>query len=398
MWRHEAPHVLAALARRYGDFAAAEDAVQEALLAASRQWPEEGLPDHPRGWLLRVAQRRLVDAVRSERARAAREERVVAGEDVAPDDAPGRDHDDTLALLLLCCHPSLTPASQVALCLRAVAGFTTAQVAAAFLVPEATAAQRVSRAKATLRDARVRLGVVERAELPDRVQAVLHVLYLVFNEGYTASSGDRLVDRALTDEAVRLVRVLHDRLPSHGEVAGLLALMLLTDARTPARTDDGGDLVPLAAQDRARWRHDLVVEGTALLERVLPAGPPGPYAVQAAIAAVHAEAPTAAATDWPQVVALYDVLARLTPGRAVTLNRAVAVGAAEGADAGLAALAPLLADPASARHHRTHAVRAQLLEEAGRTDDARAAYALAARLSTNVREQRYLNARLAALG
>jgi RNA polymerase sigma factor (sigma-70 family) len=394
VWRSEAPHVLGALVRRYGDLGDCEDAVQEALVVASRDWARTGSPSYPRGWLIRTASRRLLDMRRSESARSDREHRY-AGE---PPSGAASTRDDPLDLLTLCCHPVLTPASQVALTLRAVGGLTTAQVAAAFGVPERTMAQRVTRAKATLRSSGVRLRNLAPDELPDRLAAVLRVLYLVFTEGHTTTEGDDLIDSRLSTEAIRLVRDLHSRLPDHDETAGLLALMLLTDARRASRTDEHGDLVPLEHQDRARWDHDAIAEGVAIVERVLPRGFVGTYQLQAAIAAVHAEAPTWDDTDWPQVTALYRMLDEYAPGRAVTLNLAAAVGMSEGAHAGLAALRPVLDDATARGQHRTHAVHAHLLERAGDLDAARVAYATAARLATNAREQRYLNHRLVSLG
>ncbi len=403
MWRREASHVLGALLRRHGDLADCEDAAQEALEAAARQWPVEGTPDSPRGWLIRVASRRLVDRVRAERARDARETAVAWA---TPDDArhtPPADvaspseQDDSLTLLLLCCHPALTRPSQVALTLRAVAGLTTAQVAAAFIVPEPTMAQRLSRARATLTEAGARFVAPAAADLPGRVAAVLDVLHLVFTEGWTASAGDALVDTALTGEALRLTRQLRGWLPDHDEVAGALALMLLTRARQATRTDARGDLVPLAEQDRSRWDAALVAEGATLLAEVLPHGHVGRFQLQAAIAAVHAEAATWVATDWPQISLLYAMLDDVAPSPAVTLNRAVAVAMARGPAAGLAVVEPLLGLPTMRRHHRTHAVRAHLLEMAGDRPGARQAYAEAARLTASRPEQRYLNARAAAL-
>ncbi|HEY6749091.1 MAG TPA: DUF6596 domain-containing protein [Mycobacteriales bacterium] len=390
VWRECAPHVLVALVHRYGDFDAAEDAVQEALLAAARQWPAEGTPDNPRGWLIRVASRRLVDQWRSDQARAVREE-LVAREPAVP---AGPEGDDSLGLLLLCCHPALARPSQVALTLRAVGGLSTAQIARAFLVPEATMAQRISRAKARLRQVGARFTVPAAAELPDRVAAVAQVLYLVFTEGHTATTGTGLTDTSLAAEAIRLTRTLHRLLPRAGEVSGLLALMLLTDARRAARTRPDGSLVPLAEQDRSRWDRARITEGIALVEATLPAGPVGPYQLQAAIAAVHAEAATAADTDWAQIELLYRMLADRAPGPVVTLNHAVAVAEVRGPAAGLEMLEPLLADPALRRHHRLHAVHAHLLERAGQPDRARAAFATAARLATSIPEQRYLNSRL----
>ena len=397
VWRRESPYVLAALLRRHGDLGDCEDAAQEALTAAAVQWEADGVPDHPRGWLVRVASRRLVDQVRSDRSRVVRELGVAAREPADALLAPAADApaatDDSLQLLLLCCHPALRPPSQVALTLRAVAGLSTAQIAAGFLVPEPTMARRLSRARATLRAAGARFVTPDPAELPARVAACLEVLHLVFNEGYAASSGAALLDTSLTAEAIRLTRALHEALPDHDEVTGALALMLLTAAREATRTDERGDLVPLAEQDRSRWDTDLVAEGVALLEEVLPRGHLGRFQLQAAIAAVHAEAPTWDATDWRQISLLYGMLERLAPSPAVTLNRAVAVGMALGPERGLAVVEPLLADPAMDRHHRTHAVRAHLLETAGDHEGAQAAYEQAARLTASIPEQRYLNAR-----
>ena len=374
---------------RYGDFAAAEDATQEALLAATRQWPEDGVPDDPRAWLIRVASRRLIDQIRSDRARADREERA------AQTDLEGRptDHDDSLALLVLCCHPALTRPSQVALTLRAVAGLNTGQIARAFLVPESTMGQRISRAKARLREQGARFAVPPLAELPARVAAVNQVLYLVFTEGHTATTGSGLQDPELTAEAIRLTRRLSGCLPDDGEVAGLLALMLLTDARRPARLDAEGTLVPLADQDRSLWDAAAISEGVALVEAALPRGPVGPFQLQAAIAAVHAEAATAAETDWGQIATLYAMLADLAPSPVVTLNRAVAVAMAQGPQAGLDLIEPLVDDPQLRRQHRLPAVRAHLLEMTGDLEAARASYAEAARLATSIPEQRFLNSR-----
>jgi predicted RNA polymerase sigma factor len=394
VWREVAPHVLGALVRRYGDLDAAEDAAQEALLAAARQWPAEGRPDNPRGWLIRVASRRLVDQWRAEQARADREQ-LVARTSAEPPAGP--DVDDSLTLLLLCCHPALTRPSQVALTLRAVGGLSTARIARAFLVPEAAMAQRISRAKARLRQAGARFTVPPPEQLPDRVAAVAHVLYLVFTEGHTATAGTGLTDTSLAAEAIRLTRRLRAHLPGDPEVAGLLALMLLTDARRAARTRPDGSLVPLAEQDRSRWDRAAIAEGVRLVEAALPAGPVGPYQLQAAIAAVHAEAPVAAETDWREIETLYRMLESVAPGPVVTLNHAVAVGEVDGPAAALALLEPLLADRQLRHHHRLHAVHAHLLERSGRGAEARAAYATAARLATSIPEQHYLNARATAL-
>jgi RNA polymerase sigma factor (sigma-70 family) len=383
--RELAPQVLAILVRRYDRFDACEDAVQEALLAASQQWPESGLPDSPRSWLVTVASRRLVDEWRSESARSRREE-AVATLDV--ERGPTEQRDDTLTLLFLCCHPELSVPSQLALTLRAVGGLTTAEIAAALLVPESTMAQRISRAKKSLRDARFELP--PPAELPERLRVVLHVLYLVFNEGYAASSGERAQRADLTAEAVRLVRLVHEQVPADGEVAGLLALMLLTEARRAARTDADGLLVPLGEQDRSRWDRRMIEEGVGLISRTLGRGPVGPYQLQAAIAAVHDEAATADDTDWPQILALYDVLVRVSPGPVVTLNRAVAVAMVHGPLAGLAELGTLDGDERIARGHRLDAVRAHLLEMSGDRAGAVTAYRRAAKRAESIPEQHYL--------
>jgi RNA polymerase sigma factor (sigma-70 family) len=383
-----APQVLAALLRRYKDFAAAEDAVQEALLAAATHWPADGMPTRPEAWLITVASRKLTDQLRSEQARRRREE-AVPGELPAPGADVPVSGDDTLTLLALCCHPSLTAASQIALTLRAVGGLTTAEIARAFLVPEATMAQRIARAKQKIKASGARFTP------PSDMRAVLHVLYLIFNEGYTASSGPSLQRAELAHEAIRLTRMLRRLLPADGEVAGLLALMLLTDARRAARTREDGSLVPLAEQDRTRWDRALIEEGLGLVRHTLRHARVGPYQVEAAIAAVHAEAATAAETDWAQVVALYRVLARLDPNPMVTLNEAVAVGMAEGPAAGLAVLRGL--DEQLAGHHRLHAVRAHLLEMAGEKAAARREFDAAARLTTSVPEQRYLRERASRL-
>ena len=401
--RELAPQVLAALTRRYGHFDLSEDAVQEALLAASAQWPGEGVPDSPRGWLITVASRRLTDQLRSESARRRRE--VTAAAAVPSDEllAPPADadepaKDDTLTLLFMCCHPALSPASQVALTLRAVAGLTTAQIARAFMVPEATMAQRISRAKRTIKVSGIAFQLPPEAERADRLSSVLHVLYLIFNEGYTATSGPDLVRTDLTGEAIRLVRMVHGQLPDDGEVAGLFALMLLTDARRPARTGPDGALIPLAEQDRALWNQDSIAQGVALVSGALTGGPLGPYQLQAAIAAIHDEARAAADTDWPQILALYELLERVFDNPMVTLNHAVAEAMVNGPRAGLQLLNSLDADERLAGHHRLDAVRAHLLEMAGEHDEARASYQLAARRTTSLTEQRYLDARAARLG
>jgi RNA polymerase sigma factor (sigma-70 family) len=400
--RRLAPQVLGALVRRYGHFDACEDAVQEALLAASLQWPEHGVPEDPRAWLITVASRRLTDELRSELARLRREETVAAqlpsDEHVAP--APGdepSEADDTLTLLFMCCHPALSSASQVALTLRAVGGLSTAEIARAFLVPEATMAQRISRAKERIKASGISFRRPAEPERAGRLRVVLHVLYLIFNEGYTATSGPELQRVELTREAIRLTREVERLLPDDGEVAGLLALMLLTDARRPARTRPDGALVPLADQDRGRWNQGSIAEGVALITRTLERAPIGPYQVQAAIAAVHAEAERAEDTDWPQILALYQLLDRISPNPMVTLNQAVAVAMVRGPQAGLDLLGTLEADKRMASHHRLSAVRAHLLEMAGDRAAARSSYWLAARHTTSLPERRYLEARAARL-
>ena len=393
--RELSPQVLGILVRRYGDFDGCEDAVQEALLAAARQWPAEGTPANPRGWLTTVASRRWIERWRQDAARRRREETAAALAPPPPE--PGPAADDTLTLLLLCCHPSLTQASQVALTLRAVGGLTTAEIARAFLVPEATVAQRISRAKQRIKAGGANFRPPVEAERAERLAAVLQVLYLIFNEGYTASSGTALHRVELSGEAIRLARQLHARLPTDGEVAGLLALMLLTDARRPARTRPDGALVPLAEQDRSRWDAQAIAEGVALVTRALASAPVGPYQLQAAIAAVHDEAARFQDTDWDQILGLYELLDRLAPGPVVTLNRIVAVAMVHGPEAGLRQLAAAEAEPALAGHHRVDAVRAHLLELAGDHQAAHAAYRLAARRTLSLAEQHYLESRAARL-
>ncbi|MFC4020843.1 RNA polymerase sigma factor [Micromonospora sp. GCM10011542] len=399
-----APQVLGLLVRRHGQFDRCEDAVQEALLAAATQWPGQGVPDNPRAWLLTVATRRLTDEWRSERARREREVAVARREPAyasvvpAPDADPAVPaEDDTLTLLFLCCHPALARSAQVALTLRAVGGLTTAQIARAHLVPEATMSQRIRRAKQRIEATGARFAPPAPGDREDRLRAVLQVLYLIFNEGYTATSGPDLHRAELTGEAIRLARVLRRLLPEDGEVTGLLALMLLTDAHRAARVGPGGELVPLAEQDRRRWDSNAIAEGIALVTEALTWSPPGPYQLQAAIAAVHAEAPTAEATDWPQILALYRLLARVAPNPMVTLNQAVAVAMVDGPRAGLALLTSLDADERIAGHHRLAAVRAHLLELAGEPGPAREAYLAAARGTTSLPEQRYLELRAARL-
>ena len=396
--RRLAPQVLGAVVRRYGHFDTAEDATQEALLAATTQWPQEGLPDNPRGWLITVASRRLTDLLRSEQARQRREDTVaqwtLPEHRLAPAaDAAAVGSDDSLILLFLCCHPALPPAAQIALTLRAVGGLTTAEIARAFLVPEATMTRRISRAKQRVRASGARFGMPAGAERGERLDAVLHVLYLIFNEGYASTSGPNLQRAELSAEAIRLARMVHRLLPDDGEVAGLLALMLLTDARRAARTRRDGGLVPMAEQDRRLWDAHQSAEGVALLTDALPRGATGPYQLQAAIAAVHDEAPSTEATDWPQIVALYELLIQLSDNPVVALNHAVAVAMVRGPEAGLHLLAALAADDRIAQDHRLHAVRGHLLEMAGDRVAARDSYLSAAARTTNLPQQRYLHER-----
>ncbi len=395
-----APQVLGALVRRYGHFDLAEDAVQEAMISAVFQWPDGGVPANPRAWLITVASRRLTDLLRSEQARQRREGAVARW--ALPEQwvAPPADRplsDDTLILLFMCCHPSLSPASQIALTLRAVGGLTTAEVARAFLVPEATMTRRITRAKQRIKASGVPFAMPSARERADRLAAVLHVLYLIFNEGYTSTSGPALYRGELATEAIRLARMLHRLLPNDGEVTGLLALMLLTDARRPARLGPDGGLIPMAEQDRTKWNSEYIAEGVALISEALPHGPTGPYQIQAAIAALHDEAPTADDTDWPQILALYEVLMGMASNPVVALNHAVAVAMVRGPDAGLDLLDGLEADERIARDHRVHAVRAHLLEMDGDQRAARLAYEQAARLATSLAQQRYLNSRIARL-
>jgi RNA polymerase sigma factor (sigma-70 family) len=405
--RQLAPRVLGTLVRRYGDFDTAEDAVQEALVTAATRWPIEGMPNNPHGWLITVASRRITDQWRSESARRRREQSALEMTPVEERSAPAADTrigsevnidaDDSLRLLFMCCHPSLSPSSQIALTLRAVGGLTTAQIAQAFLVPEATMAQRISRAKATIKSAGARFSVPADEEFPERLRAVLHVLYLIFNEGYTSTSGPELNRVELTAEAIRLTRDLHRQLPTDGEIAGLLALMLLTDARRPARTRPDGSLVPLAEQDRSLWNAEAIREGTAIITEALQTTRIGPYQVQAAIAAVHDEAADDASTDWPQILELYKVLHSIAPSPVVTLNHAVALAMVEGPNAGLAMLDTVADDPRLATSHRLDAVRAHLLEMTGDLASARETYLTAARRTNSLPERRYLESRAARL-
>ena len=380
--RELAPRALGAVVRRYGDFADAEDAVQEALLEASQQWPRD-LPTHPLGWLVTVASRRVVDTIRAHDARRRRED-TVALLDVPVESS---DEDDSLVLLFLCCHDALSPTLAIPLTLRAVAGLTTREIAAAYLVPEATMAQRISRAKAKLRGETFSVP----SDLTGRLRSVLEVLYLLFNEGYASSSGPDLARVDLSSEAIRLTRMLHASLPANAEVAGLLALMLLTDARRTARTGPSGELVPLAEQDRSRWDRSRISEGMRLLTAALKQREVGEYQLLASVAALHDQSPSHQDTAWAEIASLYGLLERMTGNPVVTLNRAVAVAVVQGPQAGLALLDGLALDS-----HRLHAVRAHLLDEAGDAAGAAAAYATAASMTTNARERDYLTVRAAA--
>ena len=395
-----APQVLGTLVRRHGQFDACEDAVQEALIAAAQQWPQDGLPDHPRGWLISVATRRLIDEIRADRSRRAREDATVAPDEAyapAAGDDRSADHDDTLTVLFLCCHPSLTPASQIALTLRAVGGLTTAQIASAFLVPEATMAQRITRAKQTIKTSGIGFELPAPEDRTERMRAVRHVLYLIFNEGYTATTGPELQDVEVAAEAIRITRMLNRLLPADGETMGLLALMLLTHARRAARVGRDGTLIALADQDRRRWDRSAVLEGTAIVEDALRTCAIGPYQLQAAIAALHDEAAAADATDWEQILGLYTLLVRIAPNPIFSLNRAVALAMVKGPDAGLVALEAIERDGRLAGHHRLEAVRAHMLEQAGDLPGAAAAYRTAAAGTHSLPEQRYLESRAAAL-
>jgi RNA polymerase sigma factor (sigma-70 family) len=383
-----APQVLGVLIRRFGDFDAAEDAVQEAMLAATVHWPRDGIPDHPRGWLIQTASRKMADHIRSELARHRREGLAAAQDRPGTDVAGG---DDTLILLFMCCHPSLTAASAIALTLRATGGLTTAEIANAFLVPETTMAQRISRAKQSIKASNVPFHMPDGDERTQRLPSVLHVLYLIFNEGYTSSAGDHLHRSELSSEAIRLTRVVHAVLPDNGEVAGLLALMLLTDARRSARTGPGGELIPLAEQDRTRWDRRLIVEGDELITVALSWGSIGEYQLQAAIAALHDDALRSEDTDWPQILVFYGLLERMTGNPMVSLNRAIAEAMVHGPTAGLTLLEAL--DEPLSGHYRLDAVRAHLLDMAGDPDAAVGHYQAAASRTTNLPEQHYLMTR-----
>lgn len=393
--RELAPRVLGTLVRRHGQFDACEDAVQEALLAAAQRWPADGVPDRPHAWLLTVATRTLVDFWRRDSARRRRELEAAALKPAGM--AETADVDDTLVLLFLCCHPVLSPSSQLALTLRAVGGLTTAEIAAAFLMPQAAIAKRIVRAKQRIRASGARFELPAAQQRQARLDVVLHVIYLVFNEGYTTSAGPVLHRTDLTVEAIRLTRLLHRLLPAEGEVAGLVALMLLIDARRAARTDAAGAIVPLAEQRRDLWDASAIAEGAALVTRTLGTGPVGPYQIQAAIAALHDEAATPDDTDWPQILALYDVLDHVAPGPLVTLSRAVALAMVHGPSAGLALLGTLDGDNRMAHTHRLEAVRAHLLDQAGDVAAARESYLRAARMTASRPERDYLTLRAARL-
>jgi len=392
LFRELAPQVLGAIVRRFHNFAAAEDAVQEALLAAALQWPQEGTPENPRGWLIQVASRRMLDWLRSEEARRRRESEAALEADrlAPPPDTPSDGADDTLTLFFMCCHPALTPSSAIALTLRAVGGLTTSEISRAFLVPEATLAQRISRAKQTIQTSGVPFQLPSAEERAGRLRAVLHVLYLIFNEGYTSTAGPQLQRIELSGEAIRLARSLHALIPNDPECSGLLALMLLTDARRTARTGPEEELIPLTQQDRSRWDAAEISEGIALLTAALAQGSVGPYQLQAAIAALHDEAARPEDTDWPQILALYELLQRMSDNPMVALNHAIAVAMVHGPSKGLQLLQSLDSDPRMARHHRLAAVRAHLLEMAGDRASAIVHYETAASLTTSTPERNYL--------
>ncbi|MFN7922744.1 MAG: DUF6596 domain-containing protein [Bryobacteraceae bacterium] len=399
--RECAPQVLGVLVRRYRDFAASEDALQEALLAAAAQWPRDGVPENPRAWLTQVASRRVTDEVRSNSARRIRETAIAfeAGYAMPPAEPPDdmAAEDDTLVLMYMCCHPALTTPSAIALTLRAVAGLTTAQIAHAFLVPESTMGQRISRAKQTIKESGVPFRMPPVDGRAGRLDAVLHVLYLIFNEGYAASSGDQLTRPDLAAEAIRLARIVYAREAGNPEVGGLLALMLLTEARRAARTGPEGEAIPMDQQDRSLWDRALISEGVTLVSSALRQGAAGPYQLQAAIAAVHDEARTAAETDWPQILALYDLLDRLSENPMVRLNRVVAAAMVHGPRHGLVLLEGLGGDARLRDHHRLFAVQAHLLEMAGDLPEAITNYRAAAARTASLPERNYLLSQAARL-
>jgi RNA polymerase sigma factor (sigma-70 family) len=402
--RELAPQVLGAVARRFRDFSASEDAVQEALIAAATHWPESGMPDNPRGWLIRVAARRIVGHVRAETARRHREAIVVSmvpPEDqmaLAADEAGANGRDDTLDLFFVCCHPVLSPTSAIALTLRAVGGLTTLEIARAFLVPEETMAQRISRAKQSIKTSGAAFETPAPEEIAARLGSVMHVLYLIFSEGYTATSGPELQRSDLSDEALRIARLLHRVAPDDCEVAGLVALMILTNARRAARSGPSGEFVPLDEQDRTRWDQEAIAEGVALLSATMPRGQVGAYQVQAAIAALHDEAPSVDETDWAQILELYRVLLRLSDNPMVALNHAIATAMVHGPKAGMERLDAIASDPRVGEHHRLDAVRGHLLERAGDREGAVAHYERAAERTASLAERNYLLMRAAMLG
>jgi RNA polymerase sigma factor (sigma-70 family) len=400
--RELAPQVLGAVVRRHGDFGAAEDAVQEALTAAALQWPRTGVPENPRAWLIQVAARKLTDQIRTESARRRRETKIILEEPpeqnvVPPPDEALVEEDDTLVLLFMCCHPALTRPSAIALTLRAMGGLTTTEIASAFLVPEATMAQRISRAKQSIKSSGVGFVLPPPEERSASLGAVLHVLYLVFNEGYATSSGKAHQRVDLSNEAIRLARAAHELLPDSGEVSGLLALMLLTDARRAARSGPDGEIVPLDEQDRSLWNKEAIAEGVQLVTDAMTAGAMGSYLLEAAIAAVHDEAARAEDTDWAQIVALYGVLMGLSDNPMVALNHAVAVAMARGPSEGLALLEKLDRDPRIKDHYRLDAVRAHLLERSGEFRAARGYYEAAAEKTASIPERDYLLLQIARL-
>ena len=399
--RELAPQVLGSVIRRFHDFAAAEDAVQEALIAAATQWPRDGVPDNPRGWLIQVASRRMTDYLRSEQARRQRE--TTAAQDyiqVVPaiDSEIETEQDDTLLLLFMCCHSALTSSSAIALTLRAVGGLSTVEIAKAFLVPEATMAQRISRAKQSVKTSGIPFRMPTPQEQAQRLRSVLHVLYLIFNEGYTSSAGSDLQRLELSREAIRLTRAVRLLLPEDCEVAGLLSLMLLTDARRAARTGENGELISLTQQDRTLWDQTQIAEGIALLTEALSKGSVGSYQLQAAIAAIHDEAARVEETDWPQILALYDLMKHMSDNPMVVLNHAVATAMVHGPSAGLTLLDALDIDGRLTGHHRLYAVRAHLLELAGDHAGAIAHYRIAANKTTSLPERNYLILQAARLG
>ena len=398
--RELTPQVLGPIVRRFRDFAAAEDAVQEALVAASMQWPQEGLPENPRAWLIQVATRRMTDHIRSESARRKRESAVAQEAEMLappPDLSVHPEQDDTLTLLFLCCHEALSPSSAIALTLRAVGGLTTAELAKAFFVPEATMAQRISRAKASIKQSGVPFRMPDPQQRAERLRLVLHVLYLIFNEGYTTTSGSALHRTDLSGEAIRLARVMHEALPQDPEVTGLLALMLLTDARREARSGPEGELIPLTQQDRSLWNPQQITEGVALVTEALQKGAVGPYQLQAAIAALHDEAARLEDTDWPQILALYELLKRMSDNPMVVLNHAIAAAMVHGPAKGLELLDTLADDSRMTGNHRLDAARAHLLEMTGDREGAMAHYLTAASRTTNLPERNYLTTQAARL-